>query len=143
MNDVDMDRAQREESRWRILKGLDAGRPYAVSETILFRLLHDIKLPLTVLDVRRELDYLADRGLVAPGYRADLNLIDLDRLSNRPPRMASDLPAGGRRLLQEAEGYVATVVAGTVTYEAGEPTGPLPGRLIRGPQPAPAHGGTR
>jgi N-acyl-D-aspartate/D-glutamate deacylase len=86
---------------------------------------------------------LHDRGLVAPGYRADINLIDLDGLTNRPPRMVSDLPAGGRRLLQGADGYVATVVAGHVTYEAGEPTGPLPGRLIRGPQPAPATGGIR
>ena len=86
---------------------------------------------------------LHDRGVVAPGYRADLNLIDLDRLTNRPPRMADDLPAGGRRLLQNAEGYVATVVAGQVTYENGEATGPLPGRLIRGPQSAPTSGGHR
>jgi N-acyl-D-aspartate/D-glutamate deacylase len=59
--------------------------------------------------------------------------------------MQHDLPAGGRRFVQPADGYVATVVAGTVTYERGEATGPLPGRLLRGPQPAPstASGGAR
>ena len=59
--------------------------------------------------------------------------------------MRHDLPAGGRRLVQGADGYVATVAAGHVTYEHGEATGPLPGRLIRGPQPAPTapRGGTR
>jgi N-acyl-D-aspartate/D-glutamate deacylase len=86
---------------------------------------------------------LNDRGVVAPGYRADLNLIDLDALTNRPPRMVADLPAGGRRLLQGADGYVATVVAGQVTYENGESSGPLPGRLIRGPQPGPNEGASR
>ena len=55
--------------------------------------------------------------------------------------MRHDLPAGGRRLVQAADGYVATVAAGEVTYENGEPTGALPGRLVRGPQPAP--GGAR
>jgi len=81
---------------------------------------------------------LLDRGVLAPGYRADVNVIDFDGLANRSPRMAYDLPAGGRRLLQEADGYLATLVAGTVTYERGEATGPLPGRLLRGPRPAPA-----
>jgi N-acyl-D-aspartate/D-glutamate deacylase len=84
---------------------------------------------------------LLDRGVLAPGYRADVNLIDFDRLTARRPEMRQDLPAGGRRLVQSAEGYVATVVAGQVTYEDGEPTGALPGRLVRGPRPAP--GGTR
>lgn len=80
---------------------------------------------------------LLDRGVVAPGYRADLNVIDADRLTNRPPMMAHDLPAGGRRLVQQAEGYLATVVAGELTYENGTEAGPLPGRLIRGPKPSP------
>ena len=80
---------------------------------------------------------LYDRGLLAPGYRADLNLIDYDALSLPAPELVSDLPAGGKRLLQRARGYVATIVCGEVVYERGEPTGALPGRLIRGVQPAP------
>ena len=81
---------------------------------------------------------LLDRGLVAPGLRADLNVIDFDRLAVEPPTVGYDLPAGGRRLLQRARGYVATLVAGQVTYRDGEPTGALPGRLVRGAQDAPA-----
>lgn len=77
---------------------------------------------------------LLDRGLVAPGYRADLNVIDMDRLRVRAPVMVADLPAGGQRLLQRAEGYDATIVAGAVTYRNGEATGALPGRLVRGAQ---------
>ena len=80
---------------------------------------------------------LLDRGVVAPGYRADLNLIDFERLQERRPEMHYDLPAGGKRLLQRADGYVATIVKGEVTYENGQPTGALPGRLVRGAQPAP------
>ncbi|MDQ1460467.1 MAG: hypothetical protein QOI08_1951 [Actinomycetota bacterium] len=83
---------------------------------------------------------LLDRGVIAPGYRADLNVIDFDRLTARRPVMRHDLPAGGRRLVQAAEGYAATIVAGAVTYENGEACGPLPGRLVRGPQPAPTKG---
>jgi len=81
---------------------------------------------------------LLDRGVLAPGYRGDVNVIDFDRLTARRPEMVHDLPAGGRRLVQAADGYVATVKAGQVTYRDGEATGPLPGRLVRGPQPAPA-----
>jgi N-acyl-D-aspartate/D-glutamate deacylase len=81
---------------------------------------------------------LHDRGLVAPGWRADLNVIDMDRLRLRAPVMVADLPAGGQRLLQRADGYDATVIAGIVTYRHGEATGALPGRLVRGTQPAPA-----
>jgi N-acyl-D-amino-acid deacylase len=81
---------------------------------------------------------LGDRGVLAPGLRADVNVIDLDALAILPPRMAFDLPAGGRRLVQEARGYAATIQSGRVVYEGGEPTGELPGHLIRGPQPAPA-----
>jgi N-acyl-D-amino-acid deacylase len=80
---------------------------------------------------------LHDRGLLAPGFRADLNVIDLDALSLRQPQVVHDLPAGARRLVQRADGYVATVVAGTVIQRDGEDTGARPGRLIRGPQPAP------
>jgi N-acyl-D-aspartate/D-glutamate deacylase len=74
---------------------------------------------------------LSDRGVLAPGMRADVNVIDLDRLQLREPRLVQDLPAGGTRLLQAAEGYVATVVAGQVTRENDAFTGARPGRLVR------------
>jgi len=80
---------------------------------------------------------LLDRGLIAPGYRADLNVIDYDALRLEAPTVTYDLPAGGRRLSQKAHGYVATIVGGVVTRRGGEPTGALPGRLVRGAQPAP------
>ena len=73
-----------------------------------------------------------DRGLVAPGKRADLNLIDLETLAMPVPQMVYDLPAAGQRLIQRAQGYRATLVAGEVTFEDGESTGALPGRLVRG-----------
>jgi N-acyl-D-aspartate/D-glutamate deacylase len=75
---------------------------------------------------------LTDRGVLAPGMRADLNVIDLDRLTLHLPEVRYDLPAGGRRLVQHAEGYRHTVVAGQETYRDGEATDALPGRLIRG-----------
>jgi N-acyl-D-aspartate/D-glutamate deacylase len=81
---------------------------------------------------------LNDRGLVAAGYKADLNVIDFDRLRLHPPEIRRDLPAGGRRLVQRADGYVATIVNGIPVYRDGEATGALPGRLVRGPQAAPA-----
>jgi N-acyl-D-aspartate/D-glutamate deacylase len=81
---------------------------------------------------------LLDRGRIAPGYKADINIIDWERLTLRPPTVAYDLPSGGRRLTQDAEGYVATIVNGTVVYRDGQPTGALPGRLVRGQQAAPA-----
>lgn len=81
-----------------------------------------------------ELFDLRDRGLVAPGLRADLNVIDFDGLGFDVPRMAFDLPAGGRRLVQRARGYDATFVAGTQTVDHDEFTGERPGRLVRGPQ---------
>jgi len=80
---------------------------------------------------------LHDRGVIAPGMKADLNVIDFDKLQVEAPRMAFDLPAGGKRLLQGAKGYVATIVSGEITYRDGEPTSALPGHLVRGPQPAP------
>ena len=73
-----------------------------------------------------------DRGVIAPGYLADLNVIDMDRLALRPPHIAADLPAGGTRLLQHAVGYVATIKRGVVTVAEGIPTDARPGRLIRG-----------
>jgi len=82
---------------------------------------------------------LLDRGVIAPGMKADLNLIDLDRLAMSLPHPQFDLPAGSRRLMQRASGYLATLVSGTVVYREGEATGALPGRLVRGPQRAPAH----
>jgi N-acyl-D-aspartate/D-glutamate deacylase len=72
-----------------------------------------------------------DRGVIAPGHLADLNVIDLDRLSLHAPRLVADLPAGGTRLLQTADGYVATIKRGEVIAEQGELTGVRPGRLQR------------
>jgi N-acyl-D-amino-acid deacylase len=75
---------------------------------------------------------MTDRGTVEPGALADFNLIDYDALTLGAPFVTNDLPAGGRRLLQKATGYVSTIKAGEVTFEHGEPTGALPGRLVRG-----------
>ena len=77
---------------------------------------------------------LLDRGRLAPGYKADLNVIDWSRLKLQVPVMADDLPAGGRRLLQRARGYEATIVSGVVVSREGQATGALPGVLVRGPQ---------
>ncbi|MGH9917823.1 MAG: amidohydrolase family protein, partial [Nitrososphaerales archaeon] len=76
-----------------------------------------------------------DRGLLAPGHRADVNVIDFEHLALGPVRMAYDLPAGGRRLVQEANGYVGTIKSGTVVREHDRFTGERPGALLRGPQP--------
>jgi N-acyl-D-amino-acid deacylase len=77
---------------------------------------------------------LNDRGVLKPGYLADINVIDLERLKLGKPWLAFDLPAGGKRLLQKADGYVATVKSGMVTFREGKMTGALPGAVIRGPQ---------
>jgi N-acyl-D-aspartate/D-glutamate deacylase len=77
---------------------------------------------------------LSDRGLIAPGYKADVNVIDYDRLHLHPPKVHYDLPVGGRRLLQQVDGYDATIVSGVVTQRGGVATGVKPGRLIRGTQ---------
>jgi N-acyl-D-amino-acid deacylase len=76
-----------------------------------------------------------DRGRLAPGLRADVNLIDFDRLRLHQPEVVADLPAGGRRLVQRVEGYRATLVAGTPVFEDGEDTGARPGRLVRAGRP--------
>ncbi len=80
---------------------------------------------------------LHDRGVLAPGMKADVNIIDFDALRIHAPEMVFDLPAEGRRMIQKAEGYRATIVSGVVTFENGEATGDLPGKLIRGPKAAP------
>jgi len=77
---------------------------------------------------------LTDRGLIAPGYKADVNVIDYDRLHLHPPKVHYDLPVGGRRLLQQVDGYDATIVSGVVTQRGGASTGAHPGQLIRGAQ---------
>ena len=79
-----------------------------------------------------ELYSLLDRGVVAEGMLADLNIIDFDALALQTPHLVNDLPAGGSRLLQAANGLVATVKSGQVIYEGGQATGALPGGLIRG-----------
>ena len=80
---------------------------------------------------------LLDRGVLAPGYKADVNVIDFDNLRLSAPEMRFDLPAGGRRLLQRADGYLHTVVSGIPVYESGRATGELPGQLVRGAQRRP------
>ncbi|MBX9727866.1 MAG: D-aminoacylase [Sphingopyxis sp.] len=80
---------------------------------------------------------LEDRGLLLQGLLADINVIDLQRLKLGKPWLAFDLPAGGKRLLQKAEGYVATVKSGAVTFRDGVMQGPVPGKVIRGPQTMP------
>ena len=80
---------------------------------------------------------LLDRGVLAPGFKADINVIDFDHLQVERPYMVHDLPMGAKRLLQKARGYTATIVAGQVVYREGEATGALPGTLVRGPQEAP------
>ena len=80
---------------------------------------------------------LHDRGLIAKDMKADVNVIDYDRLKVHPPTVTYDLPSGGRRLMQKTEGYEATIVSGVIVSRNGAPTGQLPGRLVRGPQSGP------
>jgi N-acyl-D-amino-acid deacylase len=77
---------------------------------------------------------LQDRGTLAPGMKADVNLIEFEQLRLHPPEMVFDLPANGRRFVQRADGYKFTIVSGEVTFEDGQPTGALPGKVVRGPQ---------
>ena len=100
-----------------------------------------IALPQAIAALTSEPAALAglnDRGRLAVGLKADLNLIDFDRLKVHVPTVVHDLPAGGRRMRQLADGDVATIVSGQVTYRNGEPTGALPGRLVRGQRGVPA-----
>jgi len=99
-----------------------------------------VKLPAAIKMLSRdpaELAGLRDRGLIKPGYKADLNVIDMDRLHLYAPHATYDLPANGRRLSQKADGYEATIVSGVVTYREGVSTGALPGRLQRFARPDP------
>ena len=79
---------------------------------------------------------LHDRGRIAEGYKADLNVIDYDGLGLDLPVLVHDLPGGAKRLVQRARGYEATIVSGEVTFRNGEDTGARPGRVVRGPQAA-------
>lgn len=81
---------------------------------------------------------LKDRGLLAPGMKADVNILDFDSLALKTPHIVSDLPGGGNRFLQNADGIEATFVSGQMIYQKGEPTGALPGKLLRGMQEGPA-----
>ncbi len=94
------------------------------------------RLPLELVVAKQTRDTarlygLGDRGTLEPGMVADVNVIDFENLRLATPRVHADLPAGGKRLLQRAEGYLATVKSGTVTFRDGEPTGEHPGRLLR------------
>ncbi|MBL4864385.1 MAG: amidohydrolase family protein, partial [Rhodobiaceae bacterium] len=80
---------------------------------------------------------LMDRGVLAAGMKADVNVIDFDNLRLHPPEIVYDLPAGGKRLIQKADGYTATIVSGQVAFRSGVPTGKLNGKLIRGAQARP------
>ncbi len=84
-----------------------------------------------------ELYSLKDRGMLVEGYKADINILDFEKLALKTPHIVFDLPAGGKRFLQDAHGIAATIKSGEVIFENGEPTGALPGQLIRGAQPAP------
>ena len=100
------------------------------------------RLPIEMVVKRQTSDTakfygLRDRGVLAPGMKGDVNVIDMDALRLHPPKMVFDLPAGGRRLIQHADGYRYTVVSGEVTFVDGNATDAMPGKLIRGPQPAP------
>jgi N-acyl-D-aspartate/D-glutamate deacylase len=95
------------------------------------------RLPLELVVRKTSMDTarlygLGDRGVVKPGFKADLNVLDFDALALELPRVAYDLPGGARRLVQSATGYVATVVGGEVTLSAGQDTGARPGSLVRG-----------
>jgi N-acyl-D-aspartate/D-glutamate deacylase len=101
------------------------------------------RLPIELLVRRQTKDTasvygLKDRGVLSAGMKADINIIDYENLQLKPPYMAFDLPTGGKRLKQEAVGYLATLVAGKVIMENGNETGELPGVLLRGPT-APPH----
>jgi N-acyl-D-aspartate/D-glutamate deacylase len=94
------------------------------------------KLPLEMMVKRQTSETadffgLTDRGRLAPGLRADVNLIDYERLQVQKPELVHDMPASGRRFVQKVEGYEMTLLAGTPIFERGAHTGALPGRLVR------------
>ncbi|HZP77230.1 MAG TPA: amidohydrolase family protein, partial [Pseudolabrys sp.] len=94
------------------------------------------RLPLELLVKRQTSETafffgLTDRGRLAPGLRADVNIIDFDGLRLHKPELVNDMPAGGRRFIQRVDGYNATLVAGTPIFEHGAATGAMPGRLLR------------
>lgn len=111
---------------------------------LLTRWVRDEKLMSLAQGIRRithdpaQFFSLHDRGRIAPGMKADLNLLDLDRLKLKTPRKVDDLPGGGARFIQDCEGIAATFVAGQMIYRDGVATGALPGKLVRGMQAAPA-----
>lgn len=99
-----------------------------------------VSLPWAVKRVTRDSAFaigLRDRGVLAPGYKADINVIDYDGLRVSVPRVVYDLPSGGKRLIQTATGYDATIVSGVIVSRDGQATGALPGRLVRGAKAAP------
>jgi N-acyl-D-aspartate/D-glutamate deacylase len=94
------------------------------------------KLPIEMLVKRQTSETadffgLSDRGRLTPGLRADINIIDYDSLQVQKPELVHDMPAQGRRFVQKVDGYEATFVAGTQTFERGRHTGALPGKLVR------------
>jgi len=115
----------------------DAGMPtYLLTHWVRDRR-RGARIPLELAVKRQtkdtaELYGMRDRGVLAAGMKADLNLIDFDNLRLHPPEMVFDLPADGRRFVQHVDGYNYTVVSGEVTYEGGEPTGAMPGKIVRG-----------
>ncbi|HET9629514.1 MAG TPA: amidohydrolase family protein [Novosphingobium sp.] len=102
---------------------------------------HGVTLPTAIkaiTSMAAESVGMYDRGVIAPGYKADVNVIDMSRIALHRPVVKANLPAGGKRLTQQSDGYIATIVSGQVTYREGEHTGALPGRLVRGEKSAPA-----
>ena len=80
----------------------------------------------------------AEHGALKPGMKANVNIIDFDQLRLHPPELVFNLSPNGRKFIQRVDGYCYTVVSGRVSYENGEPTGAMPGKVIRGPQTASA-----
>lgn len=100
------------------------------------------KLPVELLVKKQTADVaqlfgLSDRGVIAVGKKADINVIDFKKLMVRPPRMVRDLPLGQQRWTQDVDGYVLTLLSGRATFRAGAPTGVLPGQLVRNPRRRP------
>jgi len=120
----------------------DAGMPTFLLTHWVRDRQHGERIPLEMAVKRQTQDTarlygLLDRGTLKPGMKADINVIDFDRLQLHAPEMVFDLPANGRRFIQGVDGYRYTIVSGEVSYENGESTGAMPGKVIRGPQAAP------